>query len=86
MSHLDPPDELRKMADFDKNDAAKVEALAKFLHCPEENPAPDLSGSDRSHAVQTAVLETCLDFIIALPRGIFFNAGCNRKKIPTYHS
>jgi hypothetical protein len=71
MLHLDPPDELRKMADFDQNDAVKLEALAHFLHCPEENPAPDLSGSDRTHAVQTAVLETCLDFIIALPRKIF---------------
>ncbi len=71
MLHLDPPDELRKMADFDKSDAARVEALAKFLQGPEENPAPDLSGSDRTHAFQSAVLETCLDFIIALPRKIF---------------
>jgi hypothetical protein len=71
MLHLDPSDELKKMADFDQNDAARVEALAKFLRCPEENPAPDLSTSDRTHEVQTAVLETCLDFIIALPRKIF---------------
>ncbi len=71
MFHMDPPDELRKMADFNQSDAARVEALAKFLHCPEENPAPDLSSSDRTYAVQTAVLETCLDFIIALPRKIF---------------
>jgi hypothetical protein len=71
MLHLDPLDEFRKIADFDKRDAAKLEALAKFLHCPEENPVPDLSGSDRTHTFQSAVLETCLDFIIALPRKIF---------------